>query len=72
MAAAHRVGVRMLFNHQEESVPGAVAGIGGQVQAAAVALLGLAAAQAAELELQGMEQVFTFCVRRTGWGSECS
>ena len=68
----HRVpGVRMLLKHQEESVPEAVAGIGGQVQAAELALLGLSAAQAAELDLQAMEQVFTFCVRRTGWGSEC-
>ena len=52
-----------------ESVPEGVAGHGGQVQAAELALLGLAAAQAAELELQGMEQVSTFgACTRTGWG----
>ena len=65
----HRVpGVRMLFKHQEESVPEAVAGIGGQVQAAELALLGLADAQAAELELQAMEQVFTFGACAAGGG----
>ena len=69
----HRVpGVRMLLKHQEESVLEAVAGIGGQVGAAELALLGLPAAQAAELDLQGMEQVFTFCARRTGWGQNAA
>ena len=58
----------MLLKHQEESVPEAVAGIGGQVQAAELALLGLAAAQAAELDLQAMEQVFTFGACAAGGG----
>ena len=53
----HVLGFRMLFKHQEESVPEAAAGIGGAVGAAELALLGLPAAQAAKLELQGMQQV---------------
>ena len=76
----HRVpGVRKLFNHGQNALPDGVAGHGGQVQAAGLALLGLLAGQAAKLELQGLEQVVAFCVRRTGWGqkavhswSECS
>ena len=71
----HRVpGVRKLFNHGQNALPDGVAGHGGQVPAAELALLGLPAAQAAKLELQGMQQVFRFgaCARRTGWGQNAA
>ena len=55
--APHRVGVRKLYTVGQNALADGVAGHGGQVPAAELALLGLPAAQAAKLELQGMQQV---------------